>query len=94
MTDPLDDAKCTRLTRRGALHPHPDRVTDPVFHDDHLFDAGDAVQVKYEMLRAVRVEGRSASQAAQHVGFSRPRGPTTRTRRARSRRGFPAGRNS
>ena len=30
------------------------------------------MQVKYEMLRAVRVEGRSASQAAQHFGFSRP----------------------
>jgi transposase len=67
-----DDAKRGQLARRGALHPHPDRVTDPLFQDDPFFDACDAVQVKYEMLRAVRVEGRSASHVAVHFGFSRP----------------------
>jgi len=72
MTNPVDDAKRTQLARRGALHPHPERVTDPVFRDDPFFDARDAVQVKYEMLRAVRVEGRSASQAVGQFGFSRP----------------------
>lgn len=72
MTDPTDDAKRNQLVRRGALHPHPERVTDPLFQDDPFFDARDAVQVKYEMLRAVRVEGRSASQAAAQFGFSRP----------------------
>jgi transposase len=72
MTDPSDDAKRNQLARRGALHPHPERVADPLFQDDSFFDARDAVQVKYEMLRAVRVEGRPASQAALHFGFSRP----------------------
>ena len=72
MTDPMDDAKRTHLARRGVLHLHPARVTDPLFHDTPFFDARDAVQVKYEMLRAVRVEDRSASQAAGHFGFSRP----------------------
>ena len=65
MTDPMDDAKRTQLARRGVLDPHPARITDPLFHDDPFFDARDAVQVKYEMLRAVR-------QAAGHFGFSRP----------------------
>ncbi len=72
MTDPTNDAKHDQLARRGALHPHPERVTAPLFQDDPFFDARDAVQVKYEMLRAVRVERRSASHAAVHFGFSRP----------------------
>ena len=72
MTDPTNDIKRKQLARRGALHPHPERVTDPLFQDDPFFDARDAVQVKYEMLRAVRVERRSASRAAVHFGFSRP----------------------
>jgi transposase len=72
MTDPTDDAKRNQLARRGALHPHPERVIDPLFQDDPFFDTRDAVQVKYEMLRAVREEGRPASQAAVHFGFSRP----------------------
>jgi len=67
-----DDAKRNQLARRGALHPHPERVTDALFQDGPFFDPCDAVQVKYEMLRAVRVEGRSASHAAAHFGFSRP----------------------
>ena len=61
MTDPTDDAKRNQLARRGALHPHPERVTDPLFQHGPFFDARDAVQVKYEMLRAVRVERRSGA---------------------------------
>jgi len=72
MTDPTDDAKRNQLARRGALHPQPERVTDALFQEGSFFDTCDAVQVKYEMLRAVRVEGRSASHAAAHFGFSRP----------------------
>lgn len=67
-----DDPKRKQLARRGALHPNPEQVTDRLFQDDPFFDTRDAVQVKYEMLRAVRVEGRPASQAAVHFGFSRP----------------------
>ena len=67
-----DDAKHKQLAHRRALHPNPEQVTDPLFQDDSFFDARDAVQVKYEMLRAVREEGRPASQAALHFGFSRP----------------------
>ena len=72
MSHPSDDSKRSQLARRRSLHPHPEKVTDPLFQDDPFFDPRDAVQVKYEMLRAVRVERRSVSQAATHFGLSRP----------------------
>src|SRR5262245_43416213 len=36
------------------------------------FDPQDLVQVKYEMLRRVRVDGLSVKQASSDFGFSRP----------------------
>ena len=36
-----------------------------------LLRSQDLVQVKYEMLRCVRIDGRSASEAAKQFGFSR-----------------------
>ena len=36
------------------------------------FDARDLVQVKYEMVRRVRVEGQPVSRSATAFGFSRP----------------------
>ena len=67
-----DDSKRRELARRGALHPHAEQVTDPLFARDPFFDRRDAVQVKYEMLRSVQTEGRPVSQAAAQFGFSRP----------------------
>lgn len=60
------------LQARGAVHPHPQDVSDPLFQGSAFFDPHDAVQVKYEMLRRVRVEARSVSEAAGDFGFSRP----------------------
>lgn len=60
------------LKAHGALHPHPEQVTDPLFQDRAFFDPHDGVQVKYEMLRRVRVDRRSVSEAAEGCGFSRP----------------------
>ncbi|MFC1661819.1 helix-turn-helix domain-containing protein, partial [Gemmatimonadota bacterium] len=60
------------LKAEGALHPHPERVTDPRFCDSTFFDPHDLVQVKYEMLRRVRVEKQSVSATAAAFGFSRP----------------------
>ena len=67
-----DDPKRTALARSGTLHPHPDRVTDELFRDNLFFDARDGIQVKYEMLRRVRVDGHSVSGAAASFGLSRP----------------------
>lgn len=60
------------LKARGALHPHPAHVTDPLFQTSAFFDAHDGVQVKYEMLRRVRLDHGSISEAAAAFGFSRP----------------------
>jgi transposase len=72
MAAPSDDSKHAELSRHGALHPHAEQVTDPLFDREPFFDRRDAVQVKYEMLRSVQAEGRPVSQAAAQFGFSRP----------------------
>ena len=43
----------TALRESRCLNPHPEQVTDPAFLTDGFFDARDAVQVKYEMVRRV-----------------------------------------
>jgi transposase len=57
---------------RGSLNPRPDRVADPLFAASDFFDARDVVQVKYEMVRRVRVEGQPVRHSATAFGFSRP----------------------
>jgi transposase len=60
------------LKARGAAHPHPQAVTDPLFRDSAFFDPNDLVQVKYEMLRSVQKEKRAVVEAAEAFGLSRP----------------------
>jgi transposase len=66
------DRKTARLKQQGGLNRHPERVRAPWFSAGHFFDARDLVQVKYEMLRHVRVEGVKKTQAASLFGLSRP----------------------
>jgi transposase len=47
-------------------------VSDPLFRDSAFFDSNDLVQVKYEMLRSVKQDGRAVVEAAQSFGLSRP----------------------
>lgn len=73
MTKPArSDAKESSLKGQGSLHRSPESVQDPLFQDSHFFDPRDLVQVKYEMLRRVSVDGQSVAQAARAFGFSRP----------------------
>ena len=65
-------AKMTRLKQQGLLNPHPDRVNAVWFQADTFFDPYDIVQVKYEMLRLVQLEGVSKAEAAAQFGVSRP----------------------
>src|SRR4051812_43094606 len=58
------DPKLERLNRLGVRNPHPERVRAPWFHSGEFFDANDLIQVKYEMLRHVRVDGASKAEAA------------------------------
>lgn len=60
------------LRMSGALHPHPQDVTDPLFQGSVFFDPNDLLQVKYEMLRQVRVDRVPVTSAAAAVGLSRP----------------------
>ena len=70
--DPAKRSKQDALKRHGTLNPHPDVVKDPLFQDGDFFDPDDLVQVKYEMLRRVRVDKQSVSQSASAFGLSRP----------------------
>ncbi|UCF67421.1 MAG: helix-turn-helix domain containing protein [Acidobacteriota bacterium] len=69
---PRPDPKYEALSRRGCVHSHAEKVLDERFHSSEFFDARDLVQVKYEMLRSVRVEGEPISHAARRFGLSRP----------------------
>jgi transposase len=65
------DAKIDYLREHRILNPKPTRVRDEQFRVKPFFDARDLVQVKYEMLRRVLIEGASATRAAADFGFSR-----------------------
>lgn len=66
------DPKAHALRQRGSLNPHPETVVDPLFGTSDFFDARDLVQVKYELVRRVRVDGQPVSRSAAAFGFSRP----------------------
>jgi transposase len=69
---PDHDIKLRTLQRQGTLNPRPRSVRDKLFVQGDFFDARDLVQVKYEMLRRVRTDGQSVTDAAANFGFSRP----------------------
>jgi transposase len=54
------------------LNPRPQAVINGLFRSGEFFDAHDLLQVKYEMLRSVEVEGETVSESAASFGFSRP----------------------
>src|ERR1700760_5091336 len=66
------DPKEAALAEARCLNPHPEQVTDPGFLASDFFDARDAVQVKYEMVRKVRAGGVPVTEAAAAFGYSRP----------------------
>ena len=66
------DAKETSLAAARCLNPHPEQVRDPGFGSSEFFDARDAVQVKYEMVRKVKADGAPVTAAAAAFGYSRP----------------------
>ena len=64
------DAKTQALREAGALHPHPEAVRDDAFRSHPFFDPRDRVQVKYEMVRRHRVDGRPVTEVAARFGVS------------------------
>jgi transposase len=66
------DPKVAALAETRTLNPRPEAVMDPEFGSSEFFDARDLVQVKYEMVRQVRVGGAPVARSAAAFGFSRP----------------------
>jgi transposase len=67
-----NDSKAEVLRQRRCLHPHSELVSDELFISSDFFDPRDLLQVKYEMLRRVRKDDHTISQAAANFGLSRP----------------------
>lgn len=66
------DPKLQALRSLGALNPSPSAVQDELFADSDFFDRRDLVQVRYEMVRRVRKDGRPVAETAASFGVSRP----------------------
>jgi transposase len=67
-----EDPKQKALRAHGTLHARSEAVTDPLFHADGFFDPRDLLQVKYEMLRRVRIDGAPILPTSGAFGLSRP----------------------
>ncbi len=65
------DRKAEELAKSRTLNSRPQAVLDPGFASSEFFDAADLVQVKYEMVRRVQVEGVAVNAAARSFGFTR-----------------------
>ncbi len=66
-----EDPKTRSLREHHALHPHPETVRDEAFQQREFLDPRDRVQVRYEMLRRHRIEGKPVSEVARSFGMSR-----------------------
>ena len=66
------DAKEKTLKEQGVLNRHPERVSDALFQKGGFLDRRDLVQVKYEMIRRVRLDKQPVTGTAASFGFSRP----------------------
>ena len=64
--------KLRALRESGTLNPGADAVFDPAFARGEFFDPHDLVQVRYEMLRRVRIEGQSVTDTVACFGITRP----------------------
>jgi transposase len=66
-----DTVKDAALAASRTRNPSPEKVTDPAFTARGFFDPADLLQVKYEMVRRVEVEGMPVAAAARAFGFAR-----------------------
>ena len=66
------NGKRQALRDSGTMNPHAETVSDELFAEHEFFDPDDLLQLKYEMLRRVRVDKAPVSSAADSFGLSRP----------------------
>lgn len=76
-----------RLREAGTLNPHPERVRDRRFTGSDFFDPRDLLQVRYEMVRLVRIDRLTLAKAADRFGVSLP--TCFRMVKAFARQGLP-----
>ena len=69
---PDPQAKRKALQATGTLNPRSAQVRHPLFQQSAFFDPQDLLQLKYETLRALEVEGCPLAKAAREFGLSRP----------------------
>ena len=62
-TDRDHSAKRDRLRKARTLNRSPEKVRDPMFATGDFFDPEDLLQVRYEMVRLVRLGGATLAQA-------------------------------
>jgi len=67
----MNTSKTKTLIENGSFNKNADSVNSPMFKSNPYFDSQDLVQVKYEMLRAVKADGLNVSDASRQFGFSR-----------------------
>ena len=67
----MNEAKKKFLEQEGLLNPKPERLSHALFKTLDFFDPLDLPQVRYEMIRAARVEKISVTEACRLFGFSR-----------------------
>lgn len=64
--------KMNQLRQWRVLNIRPQNVKDPLFNQYQFFDPYDLLQVKYEMLRHVHIDGWGITKATSAFGCSRP----------------------
>ncbi len=65
-------SKRQALEAAGTFNPRFAQVRHDLFQASAFFDPQDLLQLKYEAVRAIRVEGRPIARAAVEFGLSRP----------------------
>ena len=69
---PANRKKIEALRSSGALNRRPEKVHHSLFAEHAFFDPHDLVQLKYETVRAVELDGHPIARAALDFGLSRP----------------------
>ena len=67
----MGEEKLKFLEKEGLLNQKPDRISHSLFKTNDFFDPLDLLQVRYEMIRYVKVDGYSVAKACRIFGFSR-----------------------
>ena len=69
---PSDSKKIQALRSSCTLNRHPEKVRHASFVKSEFFDPHDLVQLKYETIRSVEIDGNPIAKAAVAFGLSRP----------------------